>query len=79
MIYPVELSCHLGGGEEQEESVGWTRPAEYEHAPLSRLTSKAMDSLEALSRDTQERTFCKWCSAPSCSLDVHRFYEAIPG
>ena len=25
MIYPVELSCHLDGGEEESVSVGWTR------------------------------------------------------
>jgi hypothetical protein len=25
-----------------------------------RALSSSMDSLEALSRDTQERTFCKW-------------------
>ena len=59
-----------------------TRLAECEHAHALFISAasvrcspssdglQSMDSLEALSRNTQERTFCKWCSAPLCSTST---------
>ena len=66
MVYPVELSCHLGGeaGQGGVSARSGRVLRSVNTRMLFTLSYHQMDTLEALSRDTQERTFCKWCSAP---------------